>query len=110
MEILRAEGEENSKDMRKIMRSLRRRVKVSAGLFIPKELLAKVNIGEEVEMEFTDKEIWIHPVEKREVKKTNKRSAEIWQDVEGHWKNHPLFGNMKTEEIIEWIRGRDTDV
>lgn len=78
------------------------------GLFIPKELLARINIEEDIEMEIKDKEIWIHPVEKK--KGVVKNAAEIWQSVEGHWKKHPVFGNMKTKEIIEWLRGSDSDV
>lgn len=85
---------------------LKQRVKISTGLFIPKELLAKIDIGEDIEMEFVDREIWIHPVEK----KVGRKAEEVWQSAKGSWRNHPVFGNMKTKEIIEWIRGRDSDV
>lgn len=85
---------------------LKQQVKVNTGLFIPRELLIKANIEEEVEMEFTNKEIRIHSVEKG----VKKSAAQVWQNTEGHWKNHPVFGNMKTNEIIEWIRGSDSDV
>ncbi len=88
------------------MESLMQPVKVSTGLFIPKELLAKINISEEVEMEFVDREIRIHPVKK----KIGKKADEVWQSAKGSWENHPIFGNMKTKEIIEWIRGSDSDV
>lgn len=57
-------------------------------------------------MEFVDREIWIHPVEK----KVGRKAEEVWQSAKGSWRNHPVFGNMKTKEIIEWIRGRDSDI
>lgn len=88
------------------MESLTQQVKMITGLFIPKELFAKINIGEDVEMEFVDREIRIHPVENKISKKVDK----VWQSAKGSWKNHPVFGNMKTKEIIEWIRGSDSDV
>lgn len=50
------------------MRVLRDRSKIKSGLFIPKELLDKVHIeieDEEIELVLTDKEIRIHPTNKK---------------------------------------------
>ncbi|MBI4777983.1 hypothetical protein HY792_03560 [Candidatus Desantisbacteria bacterium] len=88
------------------MQSLRQQVKVNTGLFISKEMLAKINVSEEIEMEFIDREIRIHPI----TKKIGKKADEVWQSAKGSWRNHPVFGNMKTKEIVEWIRGSDSDV
>jgi len=84
------------------MKSLRQRLKNSTGLFVSKELLAKINIGKDIEMEIVDsvdREIWIRPVEK----KVSKKTKEVWQSAKGGWKNHSIFGNMETKEIIEWM-------
>jgi len=70
------------------------------------DIFGDANIGDEVEMEFADREIRIHPVKK----KISKKADEVWQSAKGSWKNHPVFGNMKTKEIIERIRGSDSDV
>ena len=41
----------------------------------------------------------------------NKSGLEgVLQEVRGSWKNHPVFGKLTTKEIIEWLRGPDTDV
>jgi hypothetical protein len=34
----------------------------------------------------------------------------VLQEARGSWKNHPVFSKLTTKEIIEWLRGPDTDV
>ena len=34
----------------------------------------------------------------------------ILENLTGSWKVHPIFRDMQTKEIIEWMRGKDNDV
>lgn len=34
----------------------------------------------------------------------------VWQQTQGLWKDHPVFHGMAAKEIIEWLRGEDSDV
>jgi hypothetical protein len=44
-------------------------------------------------------------------KKKKERSVlEAWQRSQGIWKDHPVFHGMVAKEIIEWLRGEDSDV
>ena len=36
--------------------------------------------------------------------------AEVWRQSQGIWKDHPIFHDMAVKEIIEWLRGEDSDV
>ena len=42
--------------------------------------------------------------------KPQPKVAEIWKRSQGVWKDHPIFGNMSTKEVVEWLRGEDSDV
>jgi hypothetical protein len=37
-------------------------------------------------------------------------AKEVWRRSQGIWKDHTVFGNMSTKEVIEWLRGEDCDV
>ena len=37
-------------------------------------------------------------------------AVEAWRRSQGIWKDHPVFGNMSIKEVIEWLRGEDSDV
>jgi hypothetical protein len=34
----------------------------------------------------------------------------VWRRSQGLWKNHPVFRGMAAKEVIEWLRGEDSDV
>ena len=36
--------------------------------------------------------------------------TEVWKRSQGIWRDHPIFGNMSIKEVIEWLRGEDSDV
>ena len=33
-----------------------------------------------------------------------------WQQSQGLWSHHPIFQGMSIREVIEWLRGEDSDV
>jgi hypothetical protein len=33
-----------------------------------------------------------------------------WQHSQGLWSNHPVFQGMSIRDVIEWLRGKDSDV
>ena len=35
---------------------------------------------------------------------------DVWRRTQGIWKDHPVFRRMTTKEVIEWLRGEDSDV
>jgi hypothetical protein len=35
---------------------------------------------------------------------------DVWRRSQGIWKDHPVFRSMTTKEVIEWLRGEDSDV
>ena len=37
-------------------------------------------------------------------------ATEVWKRGQGIWRDHPVFGNMDVKEVIEWLRGEDSDV
>jgi hypothetical protein len=42
--------------------------------------------------------------------KKDANAANVWRRSQGIWKDHPIFGGMTTKEVIEWLRGEDSDV
>ena len=59
-----------------------------------------VRVGYEDKVVFTQK--------KRAKREQN--VLEVWQKTQGLWKDHPVFHGMAAKEIIEWLRGEDSDV
>ena len=42
--------------------------------------------------------------------KSQAKVTEIWKKSQGIWRDHPIFGKMSTKEVVEWLRGEDSDV
>jgi len=42
--------------------------------------------------------------------KREKNVSKVWQQTQGLWKDHPVFRGMAAKEIIEWLRGEDSDI
>lgn len=59
-----------------------------------------------VKVHYEDKVVF---TEKKRTK-TARNVAEVWQRSQGTWKDHPVFHGMAVKEIIEWLRGEDSDV
>ena len=34
----------------------------------------------------------------------------IWQQTRGSWRSHPVFQGRAVRDVIEWLRGEDSDV
>jgi hypothetical protein len=34
----------------------------------------------------------------------------VWRRSQGLWKDHPVFHGMAAKEVIEWLRGEDSDI
>ena len=71
---------------------------------IPKDVRERLGlkVGDKVIFESISKGILIR-------KKEDSDINVILKEVSGIWKEHPLFKNKTTEEIIEMIRGPDDD-
>lgn len=71
---------------------------------IPKEFRKRLGlkIGDKVIFEFYKDGILLR-------KKENIDITKIIKDVAGIWKNHPLFANKTTKEIIGMLRGPDDE-
>lgn len=71
---------------------------------IPKDVRERLGlkVGDKVIFESISKGILIRKKEDCDINV-------ILKEVSGIWKEHPLFKNKTTEEIIEMIRGSDDD-
>ena len=71
---------------------------------IPKDVRERLGlkVGDKVIFESITKGILIR-------KKEDSNINIILNEVSGIWKDHPLFKNKTTEEIIEMMRGPDDD-
>ena len=71
---------------------------------IPKDIREKLGlkVGDKIIFESNDKGILIRKKEDSDIDK-------IIKEVTGIWKQHPLFKNKTTKEIIEMIRGPDDE-
>lgn len=72
---------------------------------IPKEIREKLGLkaGDKIVLESIAQGILIRKKEESGTKK-------ILNEVSGMWKNHPLFKDKSTKEIIEMMRGPDDDI
>jgi hypothetical protein len=46
-------------------------------------------------------------------KKSRKARGDIvasWRRSQGLWASHPVFQGMTVREVVEWLRGEDSDV
>lgn len=34
----------------------------------------------------------------------------VWQQTQGSWRHHPVFQGRSVRDVIEWLRGADSDV
>ena len=71
---------------------------------IPKDIREKLGLkaGDKIMFELIAQGILMRKMEESDSKK-------ILRDISGIWKDHPLFKDKTTEEIIEMMRGPDDD-
>jgi AbrB family looped-hinge helix DNA binding protein len=71
---------------------------------IPKEIREKLGLktGDKIILESVAQGILVRKKEESDTEK-------ILNEVGGMWKDHPLFKDKSTKEIIEMIRGPDDD-
>ena len=71
---------------------------------IPKDVREKlgIKVGDKIIFESSGKGILIRKKEDADIDK-------IIKEITGIWKDHPLFQNKSTKEIIEMMRGPDDE-
>lgn len=71
---------------------------------IPKDIRDKlgIKVGDKVIFEENEKGILMR-------KKEDSNIDKIVDEIAGTWKNHPLFHDKSTKEIIEMLRGPDDE-
>jgi hypothetical protein len=58
-----------------------------------------------VKVRYEDKVVFTQP---RKAQKERNVLA-VWRQSQGLWKDHPVFRGMAAKEVIEWLRGEDSD-
>ena len=62
--------------------------------------------GDYIEVGYEDKVIF-------KAKQKGKNRPDLiatWQRSQGLWSDHPVFGGMTIQQVIDWLRGEDCDV
>ncbi len=59
-----------------------------------------------VRVRYEDKVVF---TESKKAKKA-RNILEVWRQSQGLWKDHPVFHGMAAKEVIEWLRGEDSDI
>jgi len=67
---------------------------------------AKRTNGKYIEAGYKDKIVF------RRKRPPKARSAVVasWRRSQGLWAAHPVFQGMTVQEVVEWLRGEDSDV
>lgn len=59
-----------------------------------------------VKARYDDKVVF---TERRKTKR-ERDVVKVWRQSQGLWQDHPVFQGMAAKEVIEWLRGEDSDV
>lgn len=72
---------------------------------IPKNIRERLDLktGDKIVFEYNAQGVLIR-------KKEESDTTKILNEVSGMWKDHPLFKEKSTKEIIEMMRGPDDDI
>lgn len=68
---------------------------------IPQEVREKMglSVGDVVEVRYDEGRIVIE--------KVRERWEDVMKETAGAWRNHPVFGRMRSSvEIVDWLRGK----
>jgi len=67
---------------------------------------AKRANGNYIEAGYKDKIVF----RRKELRKAGRTVVASWRRSQGLWATHPVFQNMTVREVVEWLRGDDSDV
>ena len=62
--------------------------------------------GDYIEAGYTDKIVF----RRKKSLKTRRAVVASWRRSQGLWTTHPVFHGMTVREVVEWLRGEDSDV
>jgi len=67
---------------------------------------AKRTNGNYIEVGYKDKIVF----RRKQSRKAGRSVVASWRRSQGLWATHPVFQNMNVREVVEWLRGEDSDV